>query len=180
MLNATMKYNITEKKEKNSPLSYRRAVTPEVVEDIAKGIITRLMIEQKYRDPKYNAKLLAQDLGVNMRSISAVLSIRFQQNYAELVSKMRIMEAKYMLQGRSFDNMKVEDIATNVGFTTRQSFYAAFYKICGVTPKEYRIAHGFIPKADLPPAPKPKKKASAKKKTKKVSTKKRAKRSKKQ
>lgn len=175
-----MKYNITEKKEKTSTLNYRRAVTPEVVESIARGIITRLMIEQKYRDPKYNAKLLAKDLGVNMRNISAVLSIRFQQNYAELVSKMRIMEAKYMLQGRNFDNMKVEDIATTVGFTTRQSFYAAFYKICGLTPKEYRIAHGFIPKADLPPAPKPKKKATSKKKTKKTTSKRKVKRSKKQ
>lgn len=176
------KYNTREKKEKKAPLAYRSSVAPQFVEELAKKIITKLMIEQKYRDPKYSAKRLAEDLEVNMRHISAVINLRFQQNYSQLVAKMRIYEAKYMLQGRSFDNMTVEDIATNVGFTTRQSFYATFYKHCGTTPKEYRVAHGFIPKADLPPAPKPKKKAkkATPKKTKKAATKRKVTRRKKQ
>ena len=153
------KYNITEKKDKTKTLSYRTSVAPEFVEDIARKIIAKLMIEQKYRDPNYSAKRLAEDLGVNSRHISAVVSLRFQQNYSQLVANMRILEARYMLGCRNFDDMTVEDIATNVGFTTRQSFHVSFYKICGTTPKEYRMQHGFVPKASLPPAPKPKKKA---------------------
>ena len=167
------KYNIIGKKEKNSPLSYRSSATPEFVEDIARKIITRLMVEQKYRDPKYSAKHLAEDLGVNMRHISAVVNLRFQQSYSELVNRMRIYEARYMLQERCFDDMNVEDIAINVGFTTRQSFYAAFYKLCGITPKEYRLAHGFIPKTDLTSAPKPKKRKAERAVTKKKGTEKR-------
>ena len=152
------KYNTREKKEKTSPIAYRSSVSPQFVEETAKKIITKLMVEQKYRDPKYSAKRLSADIEVNIRHISAVVNLRFQQNYSQLIANMRILEAKYMLQERSFDNMTVEDIAVNVGFTTRQSFYASFYRICGTTPKEYRVAHGFIPKADLPPEPKPKKK----------------------
>jgi len=150
------KYNITEKKKKTSAISYHNSMMPDFVEDVARKIIAKLMIEQKYRDPKYSAKRLAQDIGVNMRHISAIVNLRFQQNYSGLVSQMRICEAKYMLQERNFDNMTVEDIAINVGFTTRQSFYAAFYRLCGITPKEYRLAHGFVPKADLPLATKQK------------------------
>lgn len=157
-----MKYNITEKKEKDYKLSYRSAVTPEFVEKVAQKIILKLMIEQKYRDPKYSAKRLAGDIDVNTRHISAVVNLRFQMNYSGLVSQMRIYEAKYMLQDRNFDNMTVEDIATNVGFSTRQSFYATFYRLCGITPKEYRLAHGFVPKAETPPATKPKKKKGGK------------------
>lgn len=153
------KYNTREKKEKTSAVAYRSSVPPQFVEETAKKIITKLMVEQKYRDPKYSAKRLSTDIQVNIRHISAVVNLRFQQNYSQLVANMRILEAKYMLQERNFDNMTVEDIAVNVGFTTRQSFYAAFYRICGTTPKEYRLAHGFIPKADLPPEPKPKKKS---------------------
>ena len=164
------KYNITPKKEKKVVSSYRNAVTPEMVEDIAGKIITRLMIEKKYRDPKYSAKQLASDIGVNMRHISAVINMRFQQNYSELIGLMRIWEARYMLQERNFANMTMEDIAINVGFTTRQSFYATFYKLCGITPKEYRQTYGVM----LEPKPtKPKKKAKPapqkrKKKTKKA------------
>lgn len=156
------KYNITEKSEKAKKAAYRNAITPAFVEEVARKIITKLMVEQKYRDPNYSAKLLAKDIDVNMRHISAVVSLRFQQNYSTLVARMRLYEAKYMLQDRSFDNLTVEDIATKVGFTTRQSFYASFYKLCGITPKEYRVANGFIPKAELPPPPKPKKKGKKK------------------
>ena len=164
------KYNITPKKEKKIISSYRSSVSPEMVEEIARKIITKLMIEKKYRDPKYSAKQLAIDLGVNMRHISAVINVRFQQNYSELVGMMRIQEARYMLQDTNFVNMKMEDIAINVGFTTRQSFYATFYKICGITPREYRQTYGVMPVAK--PA-KPKKKAKpagkrGRKKTKKA------------
>ena len=161
------KYNITEKQKQTKASSYKGAIPPTLVEDIARKIITKLMIEGKYRDPNYSAKHLATDLNVNMRQISAVINLRFQQNYSELVARMRVYEARYMLASRNFDDMTVEDIATNVGFTTRQSFYATFYKHQGTTPKEYRMAHGFVPKAALPPQPKPKKKARKKKVTRK-------------
>lgn len=154
-----MKYNITEKKEKKSALSYKNSISPELVDDISTRIIIKLLIEKKYRDPNYSAKLLAKDLGVNMRHISAVVSLRFQQNYAELVGTMRIQEAKYMLQDSNYADMKMEDIAINVGFTTRQSFYATFYRLCGMTPKEYRQKFGVLPK----PKPAPKKKKKVKK-----------------
>ena len=151
--------NINEKKEKQFAPSYQSYIAPEYVEDVARKIINKLMIEQKYRDPKHSAKHLSEDIGVGMCYISAIVSMRFQQNYSQLVANMRILEARYMLGCRNFDDMTVEDIATNVGFTTRQSFHVSFYKICGTTPKEYRMQHGFVPKASLPPAPKPKKKA---------------------
>ena len=94
------KYNITEKKEKVKTLSYRSSVAPEFVEDVAKKIISKLMIEQKYRDPNYSAKRLADDIGVNSRHISAVINLRFQQNYAQLVGLMRIQATRYMLQDK--------------------------------------------------------------------------------
>lgn len=158
------KYNIKAKKEKAATLSYKNTVTPAFVEDVAKRIITKLMIEGAYRNPKYSAKRLAADLDINMRQLSAVVSLRFQQNYSVLVGTMRILEAKYMLRDRSFDNMTIEDIATNVGFTTRQSFYMNFYKTCGTTPMDYRRQHGFAPKADTLPAHEESKEQGAKSK----------------
>jgi len=157
------KYNITEKKEKTKTLSYRNSVAPEFVEDVARKIISKLMIEQKYRDPNYSAKRLADEIGVNSRHISAVINLRFQQNYSQMVGEMRIQEAKYMLQDSSFNDMTMEDVANNVGFTTRQSFYATFYRVCGMTPREYRQTYGT---PEPPKAVIPKKKAKAKAKAK--------------
>ena len=162
------KYNIIEKKEKVTTLSYRRSVAPSFVEDVARKIIQKLMVEGNYRDPQYSAKRLADDIGINMRQASAVISLRFQQNYSQLVGNMRVHEAKYMLQEREFRDMTMEDIAINVGFSTRQSFYATFYKICGITPKEYRQTYGDMPEPK-PAKPKKKRKPAAKKRKKRVS-----------
>lgn len=153
------KYNIIEKKEKVTTLSYRRSVAPSFVEDVARKIIQKLMVEGNYRDPKYSAKRLADDIGINMRQASAVISLRFQQNYSQLVGNMRVHEAKYMLQEREFRDMTMEDIAINVGFSTRQSFYATFFRQCGMTPKEYRIMYGPSLKKSTKPAKKKKKPA---------------------
>ena len=68
------KYNIIEKKEKVTTLSYRRSVAPSFVEDVARKIIQKLMVEGNYRDPQYSAKRLADDIGINMRQASAVIS----------------------------------------------------------------------------------------------------------
>lgn len=136
------KYNIAEKKEKVKTLSYRNSVTPDFVEDMAKKIISKLILEQKYRDPNYSAKRLADEIGVNARHISAVVNLRFQMNYAQLVGMLRIQATRYMLQDASFNKMTMEDIAVQTGFTTRQSFYATFYKLSGMTPREYRLTYG--------------------------------------
>lgn len=157
------KYNITPKKEKKIGLAYRSYVKTDFVEEVAKKIISKLMIEGKYRDPKYSAQQLAKDIGVNTRQISAVTGMRFQLNYSELVGTMRIQEAKYMLGESHFANMTMEDIAINVGFSTRQSFYATFYRICGITPNEYRQMNGVEVKAKA----NPKKETKGKKNTKK-------------
>lgn len=133
------KYNITPRRERKASLSYRNTAPPDFVEEVATKIIQKLMIEQKYRDPNYSAGRLAKDIGVSARHISVVINVRFQQNYSQLLGWMRVSRAKYMLQDEHFENMKMEDIAVNVGYTTRQSFYAAFYRQCGKTPKEYKM-----------------------------------------
>ena len=127
--------------KKSRKISYRNWVTPEFVEEVSKQIVLKLMIEKKYRDPKYSARQLAREIGVNPRQISAVVAVRFQQNYSKLVSDMRVREAMYMFQDSHFDDMTIEDVAINVGFTTRQSFYADFNRLSGMTPREYRILH---------------------------------------
>lgn len=133
------KYNIVPKKEKVRTVAYRNSVSPQFVEKVSREIIMKLAIEQKYRDPNYSAKRLAEDLGINSRYVSAVMFLRFQKSYSQMVLEMRISEAMYMLQEKSYNNMTIEDVAINVGFSSRQNFYVAFYKLNGQTPLEYRL-----------------------------------------
>ena len=130
------KYNLTEKKAK-APL-YRSLLSPKVVEELYQQIMEKFVVEKKYRDPEYSAQKLAVELGTNTRYISAVINLRFQDNYSQMVNEFRIKEAMYLLKDRHNEDMTMEEIAKAVGFANRQSFYAAFYRRTGTSPREFR------------------------------------------
>ena len=102
----------------------------------------KIIIKQKkYRDKYYSAKRLAEDLGTNTRYISAVVNVRFHMNYTSFVNKYRIDEAMSILVDKRYQDLRMEEVSDMVGYANRQSFYASFFKIMGITPREYRISH---------------------------------------
>ena len=134
------KYNITEKKEKEA--AYRTLVSPALMDELKEKILNVIVMQKKYKDKDYSAKRLAEDLGTNTRYISAVVNVRFHMNYTSFVNKYRIEEAMSILTDKRYQNLRIEEVSDMVGFANRQSFYASFYKIMGITPKEYKIQHG--------------------------------------
>ena len=133
------KYNLIEKKEKVA--AYRSLVSPQLMDELKDKILNIILIQQRYKDKNYSAKQLAEDLGTNTRYISAVVNVRFHMNYTSFVNKFRIEEAMALLVDKRYQELNMEDISDMVGFSNRQSFYASFYKLNGVTPRDYRMRH---------------------------------------
>jgi AraC-like DNA-binding protein len=133
------KYNLTEKKEKEA--AYRSLVSPKLMDQYKDKILDIILIQKKYKDKDYSAKRLAEDLGTNTRYISAVVNVRFHTNYTSFVNKFRIEEAMTLLVDKRYQNLNMEEISDMVGFSNRQSFYASFYKLMNMTPREYKIQH---------------------------------------
>ncbi len=131
------KYNITEIKEKEA--SYRSAISPELMDELETKIDEIIIVKKKFRDKDFSAVELAKLLGTNARYISAVTNLRFHLNYTSYVNQYRIREAMSILVDKRYRNLKMEDVADMVGFSNRQSFYAAFFKIVGITPREYKL-----------------------------------------
>ena len=46
-----------------------------------------------------------------------------------------------ILVDRRYQDLRMEEVSDMVGFANRQSFYASFYKLMNMTPREYRIKH---------------------------------------
>lgn len=133
------KYNITAKKEKEA--AYRMLVSPKLMDELEKKINDIIIVQKKYKEKTYSAKQLAEDLNTNTRYISAVVNVRFHMNYTSYVNKYRIQEAMTLLADKRYVELNMEDISEMVGFSNRQSFYAAFYKLNGCTPRDYRVKH---------------------------------------
>jgi len=133
------KYNILPKKEKAA--KYKTLLSEETKDRLHDEILRLLVSERKYRDPGYSSKKLADELNTNSRYVSAVCATRFHKNYSELVNDYRVNDAMSLLTDRRYAKMSVEDISEMAGFSTRQSFYANFYKRTGITPRQYRMQH---------------------------------------
>ena len=131
------KYNLTEKKEKEA--AYRTLVSPKLMDELKEKILDIILIQKKFKDKNYSAKNLAEDLGTNTRYISAVVNVRFHMNYTSFINQYRIQEAMTILTDRRYQNLNMEDISDMVGFSNRQSFYASFFKLNGMTPREYKV-----------------------------------------
>ena len=131
------KYNITLKKNKDA--AYRNLVNPELMDRLESQILDIIVKQKKYLDKDYSAKQLAADLGTNSRYISAVINVRFKMNYTSFVNKQRIKDATVLLACKENKNLNMEEISDMVGFANRQSFYASFYRINQITPREYKL-----------------------------------------
>ncbi len=146
------KYNITEIKPKAA--LYRSLVSPDLMDQLKDQILEKILIEKKYKEKDYSAKKLADELGTNSRYISAVVNVKFHMNYTSFVNKYRVEEAMTLLADKRYKDLTIEEISDLVGFSNRQSFYASFFRILGITPRDYRVAHA--------PKEKPAKKAAKK------------------
>ena len=111
------------------------------MDEMKDKILNIIVMQKKYKDKDYSAKKLAEDLGTNTRYVSAVVNVKFHMNYASFVNKYRIEEAMSILVDKRYQELRMEEVSDMVGFSNRQSFYASFYKIVKVTPREYRLQH---------------------------------------
>ncbi|CCY64842.1 putative response regulator [Prevotella sp. CAG:1124] len=131
------KYNINYGNKKEAV--YRSLVNPKLMNELKGQIISILLKRKKYKDKEYSAKRLAEDLHTNTRYVSAVVNVCFDMNYTSLVNKYRVDNAKLLLTDKRYAKLRMEEISDLVGFSNRQSFYAAFYKYTGLTPRQYEL-----------------------------------------
>jgi len=116
--------------------------TSSVTVDVQKDLLTKLdavMTGKKpYLQSGFSLPDLAQQLNTTVHALSQVINDGLGKSFFEMVATYRIEEAKRLL--KEHPNIKVEEIAEQVGYNSKSSFNTAFKKIAGKTPSEYRAA----------------------------------------
>lgn len=115
----------------------RSALTPEYSEQIAFKIKKAVMEEKLYLDSSLSLQQLAKHISVSPNYISQTLNETLGMSFFDYVNNHRVEAAKVLLV-ESADT--VLDVAMNVGFNAKSSFYSAFKKVTGTTPSEFRKA----------------------------------------
>jgi tetratricopeptide (TPR) repeat protein len=94
--------------------------------------------EKPYLNPKLKAAELAKTLEVSQREIAALLKTNGFNGFTNFNNKYRVEEVKRQFEDPKNTTLKMEAIANNSGFGSRQSFYTAFEEFTGLNPGFYR------------------------------------------
>ncbi|MBO7417604.1 MAG: AraC family transcriptional regulator [Bacteroidaceae bacterium] len=118
---------------------YRKMISSTMAKSLSENILNLLEEKKIYRESGYTAKDMAKELHTNTRYLSAVVNSHFKKSYSSLINEYRIKEAVRLMVEKRYLDKTIEEIGLMVGFANRQSFYAAFSKFVGKTPRSFRV-----------------------------------------
>ncbi|MBS1491216.1 MAG: AraC family transcriptional regulator [Bacteroidetes bacterium] len=99
--------------------------------------LNELMTEEKpFLKPDFSLPELANRMKISVHQLSQVINNGLGKSFFEMIATFRIEEAKRLL--REKPNIKVEEIAEEVGYNSKSSFNSTFKKLTGKTPGEWR------------------------------------------
>ncbi|WP_164839175.1 helix-turn-helix domain-containing protein [Shewanella livingstonensis] len=125
-----------ESKVLYSPTKYQRsALDTEQSNRIAKKINDIMRKDKLYLDSSLSLQKLSSTIAISPNYISQTLNETLSTNFFDFINKWRIEAAKPKILA---NQDTVLNIALEVGFNARSSFYKAFKQETGKTPSEFR------------------------------------------
>ncbi|WP_374693183.1 helix-turn-helix domain-containing protein [Parabacteroides faecis] len=98
--------------------------------------------EQIYLDPDLDLETLSQRMGVHRNMISKAVNTVHGKPFSAYINECRVRQAILLLSDPANDNLSLETIAFDSGFSTRQTFYRAFKAQTGLNPATFRKNRG--------------------------------------
>lgn len=110
-----------------------------------KELLKRKFYEQMedkklYLSPDLSLKLLAEEMEISERKLSAFFSEILNSNFYDSINSFRVNEAKTILKSDIIENHSITGIGLSCGFKSKSSFYRIFKKHTKMSPSTYRTA----------------------------------------
>jgi AraC-like DNA-binding protein len=119
-----------------SSKKYKTTLHADVHDNTLEQLRAVMQNEKPYKQSTFSLPELALRLGVSVHVLSQVINESLGKNFFEMAAEYRVQEAQRLLKDQP--NIKVEEIAEQVGYMSKSSFNTAFKKITGLTPSEFR------------------------------------------
>lgn len=113
----------------------RSALTAAHAEQLAKRIRSAMTQDALYLDPNLSLQKLSRHVGALPNHISQTLNEKMGSTFFDYISHHRIEAAKALILEGVASTLAV---SLDVGFNSRSTFYKAFKRETGMTPKAYR------------------------------------------
>jgi len=109
-------------------------------EDNLKNIFKRLVFslenEKLYTDPELSLAKISEKIKSNEKYVSSAIAVYAKTNYSVFINYYRINEAKRLMY--ETNNLNLNEVSYTCGFNSRTTFYNAFKKHTGMSPKQFK------------------------------------------
>jgi len=100
--------------------------------------ISRVIREkQLYKQFDFNLQLLSDELNSNSSYISQTINHGLGMRFNDYINQFRVEEAKSQLRSSENKHITIEAISELCGFKSKSTFFRAFKKETGLTPKQF-------------------------------------------
>lgn len=120
------------------PKYARSALTSDHAAKLANRIETAMRRDKLHLDPNLSLQRLSQQVGALPNQVSQTLNQEIGATFFDYVARWRIEASKPLITA---GEASVLTVALDVGFNSRSTFYKAFKRETGMTPKSYRAMH---------------------------------------
>ena len=100
-------------------------------------IKSQIQKQELFTNPKLNLRTLALGLKVKEKELSRLINECGRVNFFQFINEYRIEKFKHLVQSSKFHQFSILGLATEAGFSSKSTFYTAFKKLEGMTPKQY-------------------------------------------
>jgi AraC-like DNA-binding protein len=119
----------------SEPKYARSALTDAHAEQLATRIRSAMTQDALYLDPNLSLQKLSRHVGALPNQISQTLNEQIGSTFFDYIAHHRIEAAKPLIAEGVANSLTV---SLDVGFNSRSTFYKAFKRATGMTPKVYR------------------------------------------
>ena len=125
-----------------TPRYERSGLAPREADELKARLVALMEREHPYRQPELTLGDLAERLGTTPHRLSEVLNAQLTLSFYDFVNGYRVREVQQRLVGPDGARYTYLALALEAGFASKSTFNAAFKKLTGVTPSDYRRASG--------------------------------------
>lgn len=104
------------------------------MKDICESASQYMEESKAYLRHDISLAVFAKEIKIPQRKLSFAINGYLKCNFFEFVNRMRIEEAKHLMQKLDTSNLNIDSIYADCGFRSRSSFYMVFKKMTGKTP----------------------------------------------
>lgn len=117
----------------------RISISVEAAANLADQLDAAMREDRLYLDPLLSLRKLARHVAAPPATVSTVLNEHLESSFFDFVNRWRVEAAKPLILA---GEKTVLDVALDVGFNARSSFYRSFQRFTGMTPTEFRARAG--------------------------------------